>query len=131
MSLEVVPVEPVPNLHGFVYAAKFICGVIKDGDPNAPLLPGRYETAINVLNPGPERVEITKQAIVTLREGEPPGKVSVERQESLPATTGFEIDCIDVRQLLQLPPGPAFIKGFVLIRSPTVLSVVAVYTSTV
>jgi hypothetical protein len=60
VSLEVVPVDPIQSLGGFVYAVKFICGVITPRDQTPPLLPGTYETAINILNPGDSEAEFTK-----------------------------------------------------------------------
>jgi hypothetical protein len=126
-----VPIDPIQTSGGFVYAVKFICGTITPRDQNAPVLPGNYETAINVLNPGDRDVEIHKRAIVTLRQGADRGPVGDEQPDTLLSNNGFELDCVDVRQLLQGHQIGPFIKGFVVIRSPAILSVVAVYTSTV
>ena len=54
-----------------------------------------------------------------------------EEFPTLPPNSGFEVDCADVRNLLKGKQIGPFIKGFVVIKSPNVLSVVAVYTSTV
>ena len=135
MSLEVVPIDPIPGLPGFVYAVKFICGTIPPaGHPNPaappppppPLLPGTYETAINILNLVDHEVKISKRAIVTLPQGQRPGPVGDEEFPILPPNSGFEVDCADVRNLLKGKQIGPFIKGFLVIRSQTVLSVVAV-----
>jgi len=127
-----IPIPPQAR----VYAAKFLCGQIKEG----PVEPGSYTTAINVHNPNPHTVVIRKKAIVLFTSTEPqpekerpkpPGKpIDLE----LEPDWGFEIDCPDIIDvLIGGPPGPAtpsFIKGWVVIESPRgePLNVVAVYT---
>jgi hypothetical protein len=59
------------------------------------------------------------------------GAVGQPMTDVLQPNTGLEVDCVDVRLLLEGNDIPAFIKGFVVIRSQRVLAVVAVYTSTV
>ena len=143
MSLEVVPI--VPNQIGgeFVYSAKFLCGTIQRspaGAAGGPLLPGTYETAINIHNPNPGpdqepyKVDLTKRAILTPAQtkehGERTAGRGVAKHDWLYPDEGFEVDCDDIRNNLLGGNTTPFIKGFVVIRSPKILDVVAVYTST-
>ena len=123
------PVVLPPQEFLRTYSAKFVCGAFT-GDIEGPVKPGNYATAINVHNLQDEPVEFTKKAVLSVREDEPSSPPS----SAIPLTRGpdeaLEIDCADIRQILGLPPGEEFIKGFVVIRSDSVeMDVVAVYTA--
>ena len=133
-----------PNEPGtlFVYAAKFLCGVMPELPQPAeegPVEPGSYATAINIHNPHAKPVVFLKKAVLLFdldskeveRLFEPPKPPSpLHRAELLP-DWGMEVDCRDIRQELlsgQASPAPVFIEGWVIIESPDPLDVVAVYT---
>jgi hypothetical protein len=155
-----------------VYSAKFLCGefqsppgVCPDGttctsdadclnpgetcdQPEGPVKPGNYQTAINVLNPTRHPVAFQKKAVLlfsndpdlpvptpgTFEEPQPPGNLFTAILEE---NWGMEIDCPDIREvLLGQPPDPTvelpFIKGFVVLETFTagdLLNVVPAYTS--
>ena len=103
------------------YAVKFICG-----KPNAPVVaPGVYFTAINVHNPGDKAVAFRKKIAVALP-GEKVGKVSKFFAAKLGPDEVMEIDCPDI---LKHAEARGFLKGFVVIETPSDLDVVAVYTA--
>ena len=59
-----------------------------------------------------------------------PGKITPFVQAELQANEAFEIDCPEIASLTELPIGGGnYIKGFVVIMSPSELDVVAVYTA--
>jgi hypothetical protein len=137
-----------PPLHThYVYAAKFLCGELRQTDREGPVQPGRYSTAINVHNPHHIPVVLRKKAIL-LYDGEHPEKAKERplppvKQEcpvvrELRPDYGLEIDCPDIRDVLLRdaagnpgPQAPVFIKGWVVIETMTIqpLDVVAVYTT--
>jgi hypothetical protein len=120
--------QPVPPPKGFEYAAKFICGVAGPAkgvvDPGV-VARGAYFTAINVHNPGKD-IEFTKKIAIALP-SEKPGPMSKFFVVTLKNDEALEIDCPDIVKHLGFQ-GP-FVKGFVVIHSPTELDVVAVYTA--
>lgn len=106
---------------GFEYAVKFVCGT-----PVAPVVaPGRYFTAINVHNPSQRPVGFRKKIAVALP-GEKAGKVSQFFEAQLKSDEAMEIDCEDI---LRHANEAGFLKGFVVIETPSELDVVAVYTA--
>ena len=104
------------------YAVKFVCGEAAPG----VVAKGTYFTAINVHNPSGERVTLFKKFAIALP-GEKAGPVSASFAAKLGTDEAFEIDCPDILKHLKAPP--AFVKGFVLIKSPRELDVVGVYTA--
>ena len=113
----------------FQYAVKFVCGK-SDGKVIAP---GRYFTAINVLNPTKEGTEFYKHFAIALP-GERPGPVSDSFGVRLDKNQALEIDCEDIGKLTSDIVKEAglsgdFLKGFVVIVSRVELDVVAVYTA--
>jgi hypothetical protein len=127
----------------FVYAAKFVCGVMPESrEPTAegPVEPGSYATSINIHNPHAQTVVFLKKAVLLFNETgltvkqtfeEPKPPAHLVRAELLP-DWGMEIDGRDIRlELLsgQAPAAPTFIEGWVVIESPEPLDVVAVYTA--
>jgi hypothetical protein len=133
-----------PNEPGslFVYAAKFVCGVMPElpqPTEEGPVEPGSYATAINIHNPHAKPVVFLKKAVLLFdldskeveRLFEPPKPPSALHRAELLPDWGMEVDCRDIRQELlsgQASPAPVFIKGWVIIESPDPLDVVAVYT---
>ena len=106
----------------FQYAVKFICGK-SDGRVVAP---GAYWTAVNVHNPGTNRIVFQKKFAIALP-NEKAGPVSQTFRAVLGPDEALEIDREDI---LRHSPMPAdFLKGFVLIESHLELDVVAVYTA--
>jgi hypothetical protein len=106
----------------FQYAAKVVCGT-SDGSVVAP---GTYFTAVNVHNPLDARVRFRVKVAVALP-GLRPGPVSPLRDVELGADEALEIDCPDIRKLAGADDD--FLKGFVVIETPTELDIVAVYTA--
>jgi hypothetical protein len=138
-SLDVETITPKRILFRWVYSVKFLCGTIPSGTPpespalGLPLSPGTYLTAINIHNPNPGipatvpiPLNFRKKALITNPQDEERGKVSQFVNESLLFNQGLEVDCENIRDLLDT--GGGFIKGFVVIDSPLQLDVVAVYT---
>ena len=154
-----------------VYSAKFLCGEFQPGpgqcldgtnctsdadcpnpgdicdQPEGPVKPGNYQTAINVVNLSRHPVAFQKKAVLlfnndpnfpvptpgTFEEPQPPGNLFTA---VLDENWGLEIDCPDIREvLLGQPAGGAqlpFIKGFVVIETfaaDDVLTVVPAYTT--
>jgi hypothetical protein len=115
-----------------VYDAKFVCGTVSESDflAGAPVVPGTYETTINVHNPSStDPVPMVKWASVALP-GEELGPLVVLGfgYEVLP-NHAFEIDCEEISNALALPAG-TFVKGFVgIIISDGALDVTAVYSA--
>ena len=110
------------ELKGLEYAVKTICG-----NPDRPALAnGTYFTAINVHNPGSETVRF-RQKVATTLAGQQPGAISPFWESYLRPDQALEIDCTDIFRRTQLHT--RFIKGFVVIQSPSDLDVVAVYTA--
>jgi hypothetical protein len=126
----------------YVYAAKFVCGVMPEpSQPTAdlPVEPGSYATAINIHNPNAKPVNFAKKAILLFEASgstleklfETPKEPSPKRGAELGPDWGMELDGRDIRQELlsgQAPPAPVFITGWVVIESVGPLDVVAVYT---
>ena len=113
----------VRQLTIFLYAAKFVCGK-SDG---RIVSPGQYFTAINVHNPGREGVHFRKKIAVALP-SEKAGPVSRFFEARLGPDEALEIDCPDIQRHAGAG-NERFLKGFVVIESPTELDVVAVYTA--
>jgi hypothetical protein len=117
------------------YAAKFACGEFgkmmpasNTDVPEGPVVPGDYQTAINVHNPDNTPVSFQKKAILMYSGNKPTTETNFEQplppgnliQTELPPDYGMLIDCQDIRAML-LPTAPAahtFIEGYVIIQVP-------------
>ena len=113
------------------YSAKVVCGLQKD-PAGLRLAPGRYATAINVLNANESTARFSKTLSLTFPpDGDDPGEVLSLGRDALAPGEAVEVDCIDIRRRL-FPDGlpSSYLKGFVVLRSDQSLDVTAVYTAT-
>jgi hypothetical protein len=88
--------------------------------------PGAYWTAVNVHNPGTNRIVFQKKFAIALP-NEKAGPISETFRAVLGPDEALEIDREDI--LRHSPMQADFLKGFVLIESHLELDVVAVYTA--
>jgi hypothetical protein len=122
----------------FEYAVKVVCGTVSTFE-GAELghVSGRYQTAINVHNPARETITFGKHLSIALpfqkagprgpgRGGtlDPDESLQVECREMMTTLTpqGFLGDCLATDLI-------CIVEGFLIIRSPVELDVVAVYTA--
>lgn len=122
---------PLQEDYVTTHSAKFLCGPMGEG----PLVPGDYQTAINVHNFTPDTIWIYKKAVEAWSELEPPAIPSEWQEVVLGPDYAFEIDCEDIYYLLGYEPGgPGYlIKGFVVIGydgTEPLVDVAPVYTAT-
>ena len=112
------------------YDVKFVCGTrgviaVRGGSPFETVAPGRYYSAINLLNPSRDWDTVLTTVAATAIQPQPgpmlPGPHSV-----LPPGTALEIDCADILTGTRPPP---FLKGFLRISATSPLTVTAVYTA--
>jgi hypothetical protein len=122
-----------------VYSVKFVCGEQKnDRCRCAPVVPGRYSTEINILNPHDKVAAVRKKVIPLVLAGAAAGR---EPQTSkpistdiirLPAHSATMDDCCRILEMaLGAPPAglvPITI-GILEITATTELAVTAVYTA--
>lgn len=121
--------QPAPQ---FEYAAKLICGVQKGEGVQSTwtLVPGYYETTVNIYNPATGETRISKKVALTYPPGrEKPGRIIDLGRYTLGAGVAFQADCKEVMDKLQGPVGIPFIEGFLIIESTSSLDVTGVYTS--
>ena len=138
------------------YAAKFTCGDFAKGYPPAapdipegPVVPGFYQTSINIHNPNFTGVSFSKKAVLLFAGKAPVHEKAFEQQRppgslheaELGPDFGMLIDCQDIREvLLGMPASSLFIEGYVVIEvpssstsagtlSPPPLDVTALYTA--
>jgi len=107
----------------FEYTVKFVCGIANRQAPVVAL--GTYFTAINVHNPSKDVVKFVKRISVALP-SQKPGPVSKTVDAALKSDESFEIDCPDI---FKISEQRGFLKGFVVIQSPSELDIVGVYTA--
>jgi hypothetical protein len=145
------------------YAVKFACGefgkrlsAASADVPEGPVVPGYYQTSVNIHNPQFQQAVIFEKKAVLLYSGVSPVpevKFGFEKPKApgkfvraeLQPDYGMLIDCQDIRAVLLpsplAPAAPAFIEGYVVIQVPAVasalgttgappLDVQALYTST-
>lgn len=122
----------------FVYAVKFICGEQPDcACECTSVRPGRYATAITLLNHNPREVKVVKRVVPLVFAGAPVGRepaVSGPRAEDrivLAPLSGTMDDCCRLSELLLGgTSGSALNIGYLEITADAELSVTAVYTTT-
>jgi hypothetical protein len=135
---DTVVVRP-PEFRLFVYSVKFVCGEQKDDCCRcAPVVPGRYSTEINILNPTGNLAPVVKGVIPLTLVGaissrEPnfkrPAKVDAIR---LPAHSATMDDCCRILELLLGAPPSGQVPitiGIIEVISTVELAVTAVYTA--
>jgi hypothetical protein len=105
---------------GATYDVKIVCG---KGDGRV-VAPGQYWTAVNVLNPGQETVRV-EATVATALPGFQMGPLSPPKVAELRPDRAMEIDC---PSLMKIADASDFLKGYVTLRAPGDLVVVAVYT---
>jgi hypothetical protein len=107
----------------FQYAAKFLCTANIPGtsQTTSALLPGSYQTAVNIHNPQRRTVELrTKLAVAS-------GEISKFINGKLESDAATRVDCGNVDNYgLRLIHG---FEGFLVVESTHSLDVVAVYTA--
>jgi hypothetical protein len=115
----------------YQYAAKVLCTANLPGTSQSTpsVLPGVYQTAINVHNPHEKAVTLRKKLAVAVPPGgQKPGPVSRFSKESLEPDQAISISCNEVARDF----GITFVhgaEGFLVIESTDRLDVVAVYTA--
>jgi hypothetical protein len=112
---------PVPTTITNTYAAKFICGVQRDGSlkavPDAQA--GHYSTKINVHNNTGIEIKFRKK-VIPLKGGQIPTEPAFAIFESLKSDYAMEVVCRDIYGHLGIPIPPAvdvippYIEGFVI-----------------
>ena len=106
----------------FEYAVKVVCG----RSTGEVVAPGAYFTAVNIHNPGRKATAFRVKFAGALP-GLKPGPVSGFHDAKLGPDEALEVDCPDIRNIARARD--PFLKGFLVIESPTELDVVAVYTA--
>jgi hypothetical protein len=109
----------------FQYAAKFLCtaNIPNTSQTTDSLLPGIYETVVNVHNPNNQAARIRKKIAVTS-----PPAISKFVGDGLKPDEALKVDCTDIVRDF----GITFIhgaEGFLVIESTLSLDVTAVYTA--
>jgi hypothetical protein len=109
----------------FQYAAKFLCTANIPGTSQTTdsLLPGIYQTVVNIHNPNNQTARIRKKIAVTS-----PPAISEFIKGALKPDEAVKVDCTDVTRDF----GLTFIhgaEGFLVIESNLSLDVTAVYTA--
>ena len=110
------------------YSVKVVC-VPDLGRVNRALVPGRYRTAVNVLNSSREDANLMKALTLSVPMGQQP-IIGDATGDLLSPRAGLDIDCRDLRDNwglsgIKVPGG----QGYVIIESDQQLTVTAVYTS--
>lgn len=119
-----VPMQPVAP---YMYVAKFVC-VGEVGPAGFAVQAGNYRTVVNIHNPNSIPVEFSKKAVIANRELQPRGRISEFFREQLLPDEALSVDCDDLTTNF-FPGADPVGDGFVVILSPYVLDVVAVYTA--
>lgn len=111
------------GLHWYQYAVKVVCGY---SEPEGPVAPGHYYTAVNVHNPDNCRLIKFRWKVTVAFPGRS-GPVSRFVDAELGPDQSLEIDCSEICKLAEVDS--RLLKGFVVLQSPEKLDVVAVYTA--
>jgi hypothetical protein len=113
------------------YAAKFLCtaNIPFTSQTTPSVLPGSYQTVVNIHNPQGQSVTFRKKLAVTVPPArQTPGEVSRFIEDRLAADQALSVDCEQIVSDF----GISFIhgaEGFLVIESPQSLDVTAVYTA--
>lgn len=113
----------------FEYTAKFVCGSQSKKEV-LTLAQGTYATSVNVLNTTQRPVKFLKKLALTRPGTQEQGVTLPIATDHLDPDQALSVDCEDVRQRL-FPKGfpDQYLDGFIILRSPDMLSVSAVYTT--
>lgn len=103
----------------YQYAIKFICYGVQDRPEG--LVPGHYQTSVNIHNPFEEAVSYRSKL------ASPRAISAWQSERTLKDDAVANINCSDVPKY-KLPATPGF-EGFLVIESTMELDVVAVYTA--
>lgn len=119
--------EAPPARMAFAYPVKFLCGPSSEAFQEG-MVTGFAATAINVLNPSPNRgVRFTKRVSRALPYQEP-GPISDPARDVIAPLNAIEIECNEIRQMLPSQMTEEFRTGYLLIQSDAELVVTAVYS---
>jgi hypothetical protein len=112
-----------PPRYRFQYAVKFLCTANIPGtsQTTTAVLPGTYQTAVNIHNPNPQVARLRKKLAVRT------GQISPFVDGQLRPDEATSVDCSHV-QSFGIPLIHGF-EGFLVIESTRSLDVVAVYTA--
>jgi hypothetical protein len=112
-----------PPRYRYQYAVKFLCTANIPGtsQTSTAVLPGVYQTAVNIHNPNPQVVRLRKKLAVRS------GQISAFVDSQLKPDEATSVDCSQVQTFgITLIHG---FEGFLVIESTLSLDVVAVYTA--
>jgi hypothetical protein len=113
----------------FQYAVKFICtsNITGTSQTTTSLLPGSYETVVNIHNPNPKPIPFRmKLATATSTKIDPP-QISKFIKEVIQPDQATKVDCSRIGEFGNQPIHG--FEGFLVIESAQSLDVVAVYTA--
>lgn len=133
-------VVSAPEFRLFAYSVKFVCGEQKDDACRcAPVVPGRYATEINILNPHGKLAAVGKRVIPLVLAGAKAGgepkvaKPAATEIVRLPAHSATMDDCCRLLEMAlgAAPAGPVPLTiGILEIVATVEIAVTAVYTAT-
>ena len=114
-----------PAPYAFQYAAKFVCiaNIPNTSATTDSLLPGVYETVVNVHNPHDRDVKFRAKVALGRQ-----GLISKFVDQGLGPDEVTRYVCRDLRETFELFPIHGA-EGFLVIESPDSLDVIAVYTA--
>lgn len=123
------PPPPPPPPPWFQYSVPFTCGTNADGSERA--VPGEYAVAVNVMNTSGGWVQLRKQVRLTYPPGaENAGAVSDVVKEHLAPDRAMQVSCDEVlNEFAFASPLPAFVQGFLVIRTNAYLDVSVSHTA--
>ena len=119
------------DIFRFEYAVKFLCTteIAGTSETSPSVLPGAYETAVNIHNPADRSIVLRKKIAVAVPPGgQEPGEVSEFITDQLGPDEALSVSCSELTQDF----GFSFVhgaEGFLVIRSTRRLDVTAVYTA--
>ena len=114
---------PLP--YQYQYAAKVVCGPLREG---YPLASQSYATTININNPSDSLIAFFRKWLVLtfppgMQQAQPPLR---PMNDSLPMTYALMTDCRDMARRNRI--AQPFFEGFLVIQSTLPLDVIGVYT---
>jgi len=116
---------PAASRFRYQYAAKVLCTANIPGtsQTTSSLLPGSYQTVVNIHNPGEKAARIRSKLAVTT-----PSAISAFVARGLKPDEAVKLDCEDFSRKYGLTFVHG-IEGFLVVESTHSLDVVAVYTA--